>query len=290
MNEKISLIGGDLRISNLAQMIAEDGNEVHVYGMEKSEDIMENKNIIKSSSLNEAIENSDIIIGSIPFAHDENKMYAAFSENDIEIKDLIKKNNKNKTFIAGSIADKSYKLLSESYGDVIDIMKREELVILNTIATAEGAIEVAIKNTDTVLSGSKVLVLGFGRVGKIVAKKFHDMSAKVTCAARKTTDLAWIKAFGFDEFNINYLGKELNQYDIIINTVPKIIIDKKLMKYMKDDVLMIDLASNPGGIDREDAKEMNLKLIWALALPGKIAPLTSAEFIKETIYNVLSEE
>ena len=290
MREKISLIGGDLRISNLAQMIAKDGNEVCVYGMEKSDAIMQNKDIIKSKSLNEAIENSDIIIGSIPFARDENKMYAAFSENDIEVKDLIKNNNKDKTFIAGSINDKSYKLLSESFGDVIDVMKREELVILNTIATAEGTIEVAIKNTDTILAGSKVLVLGFGRVGKIVAKKFDDLSAIVTCAARKPKDLAWIKAFGFSDININELGKELNQYDIIINTVPKIIIDKKLMKYMKKDVLMIDLASAPGGIDRDDAKEMNLKLIWALALPGKVAPLTSAKFIKETIYNVISEE
>ena len=289
MKEKISLIGGDLRISNLAQMIAKDGNVVHVYGMEKSEEIMNNKSIIKSETLNKAIEDSDIIIGSIPFSHDENKMYAAFSNENIEINDLAKNNNKDKIFIAGSINDKSYKLLANSYGNVIDIMKKEELVILNTIATAEGTIEIAIKNTDKVLSGSKVLILGFGRVGKIVAEKFKDMSTIVTCAARKATDIAWMKAFGFKSININSLGKELEQFDIIINTVPKMIINKDLMKYMKKDVLMIDLASNPGGINRDDAKELNLKLIWALALPGKIAPITSAEFIKQTIYNIISE-
>lgn len=37
----------------------------------------------------------------------------------------------------------------------------------------------------------------------------------------------------------------------------------------------------------ESAKDNNLKLIWALALPGKVAPVTSAEFIKDTIYNIL---
>ena len=52
---------------------------------------------------------------------------------------------------------------------------------------------------------------------------------------------------------------------------------------------MIDLASNTGGINREDAKELDLKLVWALALPGKVAPVTSAYFIKETIYNILNE-
>ena len=289
MKEKISIIGGDLRIINLAQMMQEDGKEILVYGMEHSEEIMENKNIIKTKTLDEAIEKSNIIIGSIPFASDDNKMYSTFSEKDIKIEDLVKKNNKDKKFIAGRINEKSYKLLSSSYGGVIDVMKREELVILNTIATAEGAIEVAIKNTDTILLGSRVLVLGFGRVGKVVARKFYEMSAKVTCAARRKTDLAWIRAFGYDDVDINILGKDLNKYDIIINTVPQMIINKDLMKYMKKDVLMIDLASNPGGINREDAKELNLKLVWALALPGKVAPVTSAHFIKETIYNVLSE-
>lgn len=289
MKEKISIIGGDLRIVNLAQMMEQDGKEICVYGMEQSEEIMENENIIKSNSLDEALDNSNIIIGSIPFASDDNKMYATFSNKDIEIKDLVKKNNKNKKFIAGSINEKSYNLLSNSYGGVIDIMKREELVILNTIATAEGAIEVAIRNTDTILLGSKVLVLGFGRVGKVVARKFYEMCAKVTCAARRKTDLAWIRAFGYDDVDIYSLGKNLNKYDIIINTVPQMIINKDIMKYMKKDVLMIDLASTPGGINREDAKELNLKLIWALALPGKVAPVTSAHFIKETIYNILSE-
>jgi len=289
MKEKISIIGGDLRIVNLAKMMQKDGKEILVYGMEHSEEIMENKNIIKTKTLDEAIENANVIIGSIPFASDDYKMYATFSENDIKIEDLIKNNNKNKKFIAGSINEKSYKLLSSSYGGVIDVMKREELVILNTIATAEGAIEVAIRNTDTILLGSKVLVLGFGRVGKVVARKFYEMSAKVTCAARRKTDLAWIKAFGYDDVDINTLGRGLNEYDIIINTVPQMIINKDLMKYMKKDVLMIDLASNPGGINRDDAKELDLKLVWALALPGKVAPVTSAYFIKETIYNVLSE-
>ena len=53
--------------------------------------------------------------------------------------------------------------------------------------------------------------------------------------------------------------------------------------------MLIDIASNPGGIDRNIAKKKDLKLIWALSLPGKVAPVTSAEFIKETIYHVLKE-
>ena len=61
------------------------------------------------------------------------------------------------------------------------------------------------------------------------------------------------------------------------------------IKYVKDDCLLVDLASNPGGIDKKAAKDKNLKLIWALALPGKVAPITTAEFIKDTVYNILKE-
>ena len=284
---KFSVIGGDLRLSNLAKMLAIDTNEVSVFGMENANEIMENKDIIKCNSIEEAVDKSEIIIGSIPFMKNNEEMYATFSDKNIKLDDLVKRKCKNKTFIAGSISSNAREKLEKSYGKVIDIMKEEELVVLNTIATAEGAIDVAIQNTDTTIHGSSVLVLGFGRVAKEVANKFHGLSAKVTCAARKNTDLAWIKAMGYKGVNINDLGEDLKEYDIIINTVPKMIIDKEEMQYMKKNVLLIDLASNPGGINTEDAQKMNLKFVWALALPGKIAPVTSAEFIKQTIYNIV---
>ena len=285
---KFSIIGGDLRLVNLAKMIADDKNEVYVFGMEKSKEIEEDNRIIKCNTLKSAINKSQTIIGSIPFSRNDKEMYASFSDETIKIDDIIKKDYKEKTFIAGNISNDLKVELEESYGKVIDIMKQEELVILNTIATAEGAIDVAIKNTDTIIQGSKVLVLGFGRVAKIVARKFEGISAKVTCAARKSTDLAWIKAFGYKAVNINELGEDLKQYDIIINTVPQMIIDKEEMQYMKKNILLIDLASTPGGINTEDAQKMNLKFVWALALPGKVAPVTSAEFIKITIYKLLA--
>ena len=284
---KFSVIGGDLRLSNLAKMLAIDTNEVSVFGMENANEIMQNKDIIKCNSIEEAVDKSEIIIGSIPFMKNNEEMYATFSDKNIKLDDLVKRKCKNKTFIAGSISSNAREKLEKSYGKVIDIMKEEELVVLNTIATAEGAIDVAIQNTDTTIHGSSVLVLGFGRVAKEVANKFHGLSAKVTCAARKNTDLAWIKAMGYKDVNINDLGEDLIKYDIIINTVPHMIIDKEEMQYMKKNVLLIDLASSPGGINTEDAQKMNLKFVWALALPGKIAPVTSAEFIKQTIYNII---
>ena len=79
---------------------------------------------------------------------------------------------------------------------------------------------------------------------------------------------------------------ELGKFDIIINTIPFQILDEERLNLVNKDVVLIDLASNPGGVDRKVAKEKGIKVIWALSLPGKVAPTTSAEFIKETIYNV----
>lgn len=285
MKENFTVIGGDLRISTLAKLLAEDGNNVFVYGMENANFIEENTKIIKCKSIEEAVKSSNIIIGSIPFSKSKNEMYAIFSEKHIQIDELIKGDNSKKIFIAGSISEDSKEILEKSYMEVVDIMEYEQLAILNTIATAEGAIEVAIKNTDTILHGKNVLILGFGRVAKIVAKKFQGLSANITCAARKPSDFAWITALGYNLIDINTIETEFGDFDIVINTVPKIIVAKDGMKFMKKNVLLIDLASEPGGFDKNDAKTLDLKLICALALPGKIAPVTSAEFIKQTIYD-----
>ena len=285
MSTNFAVIGGDLRISTLAKLLAEDGNNVFVYGMENANFIEENTKIIKCKSVEEAVKSSNIIIGSIPFSKSKNEMYAIFSEEHIQIDELIKGDNSKKIFIAGSISEDSKEILEKNYMEVVDIMEYEQLAILNTIATAEGAIEVAIKNTDTILHGKNVLILGFGRVAKIVAKKFQGLSANITCAARKPSDFAWITALGYNLIDINTIETEFWDFDIVINTVPKIIVDKDRMKFMKKNVLLIDLASEPGGFDKNDAKTLDLKLICALALPGKIAPVTSAEFIKQTIYD-----
>lgn len=288
MKDRYLVLGGDLRNVKLAGMLADDGNKVYSFGQERSDEILDDGRIEKCSSLKQALEKSQVIIAPVPFSGNSENINTPFSDEKIMIDELLK-NNKGKIFISGSIKDDIKKRLDENYMQVVDIMKRDDLAILNTIATAEGTIEVAIKNTDKILQGSRVLVLGFGRVGKIVANKFSKLSAIVTCAARKVSDLAWIKAYGYNSLNINDMLYDLNEFDIIINTVPQTIIKERELKHMDSEVLLIDLASAPGGIDGKIAVNMGLKFIWALALPGRIAPSSSAKFIKDTVYNILEE-
>ena len=250
MKNKLAVIGGDLRIAKLAIMLANDGNEVYVYGLEKSEEIRRQKNIIQCDTIRKAIDDVEIVIGPIPFSSNGNTINMPFSDKEITIREMMHNINA-KVLIAGAILPEVYEMANDEYIEIIDIMKREELAVLNTIATAEGTIQVAIENTNRILHGSEVLILGFGRIGKVLARKLAGLSVKVTCAARKDEDLAWIEAYGHKSLNINNLGENLRPFDIIINTVPHIILTEQKLEYVKKETLLIDLASNPGGIDKK---------------------------------------
>ena len=81
----------------------------------------------------------------------------------------------------------------------------------------------------------------------------------------------------------------LRDMDIIFNTIPSLILNDEILTKVKKDALIIDLASKPGGIDFDAAKSYGLKVIWALSLPGKIAPVSSGAIIKDTIMNIIKE-
>ena len=169
-------------------------------------------------------------------------------------------------------------------------MQNEPLTIANAISTAEGALQIAMEETDITIHNSKILILGFGRIGKILAKDLSVLGAEVTCEARKEEDIAWIKAYGYELLTLNELNKNcdvLDKFDIIFNTIPHLILDEEKLKKVNKNALIIDLASKPGGVDFEMCGKLKIKNKWALALPGKVAPVTSAKHIKEEIYKII---
>ncbi|MGE4275639.1 MAG: hypothetical protein AB7E30_00520 [Lawsonibacter sp.] len=48
-------------------------------------------------------------------------------------------------------------------------------------------------------------------------------------------------------------------------------------------------TGTPSGVDLGVAGELGLTVIWALSIPGKVAPVTAGAAIKSTIYNMLRE-
>ena len=287
MEKAISIVGGDLRIIRLIEMLISDGYKVYTYGLEMSEELLQ-MDVEMCSTIEETVSYSKVVVGPIPLSSDRKNVSTPFSKVKLSLEDFLKA-IKGKKLIAGNILDFFKEELNKESIQYIDLIKREEFAVLNAIATAEGTIQIAMEETQRTVHGSKVLVMGFGRIGKVLAKMLDGIGAKVSCEARKDEDLAWVKAYGFEPIHLNNLNDKLNEFDIIINTIPFQILNSDRLELVKKDVVLIDLASNPGGVDRKVAKEKGLKLIWALSLPGKVAPLTSADFIKEVLYHVLEE-
>ena len=179
MYKTVSIIGGDLRIVNLIELLAKDDFLVYTYGLENSEDLIECENVKKCASITELVGSSEIIIGPQPMMNDQENISAPFAEEKIPIDELISEmSNKNKIFLAGKISETVEEKLKEGNIKSIDLLKREELVVLNTIATAEGTIQLAMENTQKTIHGSNILIMGFGRVGKVLAKMLKILSGK----------------------------------------------------------------------------------------------------------------
>lgn len=282
---EISIIGGDLRTVKLIKLLAQDKNKIKVWGFENCEELLDfekkNDNLKIHNNLDEALQNQ-IIIGPTPFTKDRKYICTQYTNQKLEIQTLANK-IRDKLLIGGSVPAEILEQI-----ETIDILKDESLVILNAISTVEGTIEIAIKETQKNLYNSNILIIGYGRIGKILVDRLTAFKANVYCSARGK-DITWIEAYGSKSIKYEELNKKIDMFDIIINTVPVLILNKKRLELLNKNTLLIDVASAPGGIDFEVARQLNIKTIWALGIPGKIAPISSAEYIKETIYNIIKE-
>lgn len=283
---KYTVIGGDLRNVKLAESILADGSQVNIYGFKNAGF---ESTIVENEDLQAAIDDSEIVIGPLPCSNDNETLNAPFHKEKILMNEVFKTMKKNQLFIAGRISDRVVHLAKAYNVYAIDILEREEMAVLNAIPTAEGAIQIAMEELPITLNGSKVMVLGYGRIGKILSKMLTGLGTEVYIEARKYSDIAWIKANGQKPVYINELKQYIGNMDVVINTIPYKILDSTILEYIGKDCLIIDLASKPGGVDIDIAKALGIKVIWALSLPGKVAPVTAANFIKQTVYNIIEE-
>lgn len=287
-NISFTIIGGDSRQVHLAKLLLDDGYEVKTIGFDKFSE--HNLQLINQNTLSFAIQNSNIIILPLPFSLDGATINTPLSNNTIYLKELYENILPSRLVLGGRLDEKAFSEAGRHGFKIIDYFEREELTVLNAIPTAEGALQIAMEELPITIHNSNCLITGFGRISKLLAKMLSSLGANVTVCARKYSDAAWVKAFGYNYTDFLNLNSYLNSFDIIFNTVPALIFSEKELLNIKNETLIIDLASKPGGVDLITAGKLSKKVIWALSLPGKIAPFTSGEIIKDTIMNIISEE
>lgn len=266
---KIVILGGDLRFKVLANSL-KDHYETHFFQEE----------------ISPHIQICDFLILPLP-ATQGNSTILNFPEN-VDLKDIFPKLKSTACVLAGKISDET-KSLAKKYNINIFDYYTDEFEMLNAIPSAEGAIEIAMHETAFTLCGSQIFVLGFGRIGKILAKMLSGIGADVTICARRKESLALAKGLGFKICDLKNLSVCINQADVIFNTIPALILDKYALENTSKNALIIDLASKPGGADFEYAKEMGIKTIHALGLPAKTSSETSSQILCDCINSFIAE-
>ncbi len=273
------IIGGDDRLVELAKIMERNGYDVSCYGM----DLVEIENVRNHLSLDEALKDSNVVICPVPFAKDGTKINSRYAKTDIGIDELFGKLKKGQRLLLGAMNNYG-KELAERYGvDYIDYYKDEGYQILNTIPTVEGALSIIINSTDTTLFGSKVLVLGYGRIGRLLSAYLKSLGAEVYVEARKDDQLAWIKANAMKAVPLSELQSCLGNMNVIVNTVPSMLLNSSMLELVSREAFILDVASAPGGTDFASAAEKGIKAVHALGIPGKVACKSAAAYIYETI-------
>ena len=282
MINTFGVIGGDERMKYLAQSIAADGYPVCVCGLEK----LGTCRGAAECDLPQLAAKSSVILLPLPATKDGLFLNAPYAENEIRLDDDFARLIMHKTVCGGMLQrlTASSSLWREIEPE--DYYRREELAVGNAIPTAEGAVGIAIREYPGTINGAKCLITGFGRIGKNLAIILRGMGAEVFCAARKKADLMQMRAFGVQPLTYREISR---RFDLIFNTVPAKVLTSPVLMQQTRDTLIIELASAPGGTDLKRAEELHLHVIDAPSLPGRVAPKTAAEYIKEAVYNILEE-
>ncbi len=279
-NTTVSIIGGDVRQVFLADYFADKGYIVKTVGLDNID--FQNSEIVKCNDIANALNDTDIIVLGLPVTKNGNEIYAPLTDKKILLDDLHLYTNKSPIIFGGKVSSILEKQ-DEYKNGIIDYSVDDMFAFLNSIPTAEGCIYHIINDSPKTIDGMRCLITGFGRTAKILAQKLHSLNASVTITARKNSQLNEAIAYGYDICHLSELSKIIYNYDTIVNTVPSMVINKKILDLTDKNTLLIDLASLPGGIDFKYASSLGIKAIQALGLPGKIAPATAAEIIYKVI-------
>lgn len=288
MNETCNfwVIGGDLRQAHLAQLLALDGHEVHIFALEQGAHAAP---LALCESQPDGIRHADCVIFPLPVCSAPGQLTAPLSDHEHPLPSILPHLHATQLLCGGRCDPNTALLLHRNGLYLHDYFVREELVVSNAVPTAEGAVQVAMEELPVTLHEAQVLVLGFGRVGTLTAHRFGNLGARVTVAARSCAQRAWAQAFGFSAVPLQPLAERLGDFDLVINTIPVTLLGEEELTGLHADTLIIDLASKPGGVDMEAASRLGRRVVWALSLPGKVAPLTAAGCLRDTVYNILQE-
>ena len=278
MEEKnIWVVGGDRRQVYLAGLLREDGQTVHTVGLGEKERSLADLAL------------AHCVILPLPVLGKNGRIHTPLSQEKIDLSQVLDHMRPGQVLCGGMVSPEVREAGERAGLQVFDYYAREECMVANAVPTAEGAVQVAMEQMPFTLHSARVLVLGFGRVGKLTAHRMRALGARVTVAAADYGDLAWAAAYNYESIRLEELACELGGFQLIVNTIPAQVLDARRLAWVDPAVFILDLASAPGGVDLIRGEELGLHILQAPGLPGRTAPVTAAAAIRDSIYHILRE-
>lgn len=278
---KIAVVGGDAREKILVQALIEAGGQLLLVGYPQTQGAT-------AVDLETALKAADCVILPMSNTDPEGSVVAVPTGEKIQLsRDLLKLAKPGTPFLIGMAKPKVKAWVQEAELNLVELGELDELAILNAVPTAEGAVQLAMEKLPITISGASCAVLGFGRCGSALSRLLSAMGAETTVAARRPSQLALAKTWGLATCSLYELEEKISSFELIYNTIPALVLTRELLKNTREDVLIIDLASSPGGVDFTAAKELGREAILALGLPGKVAPVTAGKILAEVIPSLL---
>lgn len=225
---------------------------------------------------NGEIEDADVVLLPVPTTRDGKNVFCPDTDKKIPL-DAVYQAKENALILSCGCGFENT--------NYIDYLKLDSFCLLNAVPTAEGAIARAINDTPFCLWQSKVLVIGNGRVAKILTDRLVGLKCDVTVSARKTRDFAYLESLGIKHIHTNDVAKKADNFDIIFNTIDVPIFDD--INTLKSCYLY-DLSTK-GCIDFEAARQNGIKAVKLPGIPGKVAPHTAGKIIAQTVNELIGE-
>ena len=282
---KVALVGGDRRSALLAELLWRDGHRVRSFALEKGPLPAE---IPRDSCLQAAVYGADAVILPVPTEKGP-LLNTPLSAQNLTLEELWGNLWPEQWVFGGGFGEASAARALQGGQILCDLLRRPGFVTGNAALTAEAAVGILIRESEGSLRHSRCLLLGCGRIGKLLARKLAGLGADVTVMARKAADRALIAELGDTPLGPEALEGRIGDFDLIVNTVPARVISDAALCCIAPEALLLELASPPGGFNRELAKNIGLRTLIAPGLPGQYSPLAAARLMRREIEAALEE-
>lgn len=287
-NLVVAVLGGDKRYVYLVKELIDRGATLKVLGFPQSIDLGE---AVRAQSLYDVMLGANVIIlpmagidsnGCINSAMTGESWYLSDEALDVTAADVL--------LITGVMPANLEQLVARRNIMIKVLTDDDTFAIYNSIPTAEGAVLMAMQNSEITLHGSSCFTLGYGRCGKTLALMLKGIGADSFAVARKSSDLARILGDGLRPVAFNDLEDHIHQADFVFNTIPHKVLTRRILQKMRKGSVIIDIASSPGGTDFVAARNLGITAELAPSLPGKVAPRTSGLLMAKVVWEAIANE